>query len=145
MFSKLNIPRKNWLRGTFSCLLEFDHFRAARKQCCVGLMCTQLGIPDAYLTARTGLLKTEYVDNDVRPLVQERAPEVIAGFERQYSGLTVEGIMLYRKNDTIENSLYIINDKSAISDSVRESELTMLFGLIGIAVNFFDEEINFGV
>lgn len=45
MIGKVNIPREGWLRGNeMSTLLCMG---SKRKQCCVGLLSTQMGVPDA--------------------------------------------------------------------------------------------------
>jgi hypothetical protein len=134
LIKKLNIPRKNWLRGTGSWdsyLLKTpsDLFQVApgeRKQCCIGIFATQLGIPDSCI----------------------KGQKTISGANLDKTSLVFQRLSGFHSENTkrlLANFLYETNDNKQLSEPERESLIAEGFSEVGITVVFYDEEINFGI
>lgn len=117
---RLTIDRGIWDRGRGKgSLLRFDD--EDRKQCCVGILLTQIGIKDVYLQ-QVGMA------GQVRcPL-----PESV-GFLRHKLGTG-----FFNTKDAVE--IYDANDSQAFDEPDRERRIAELFAAQGIEVEFVGGE-----
>lgn len=150
---KLNIPRKNWFRGHGSAVSKLLlRGTASREQCCVGLYCTQRGIPDESIYDAAALIGIGLMSlvsalpgfgelmGDAR--IPEHLRMVLEYIRDDRNGpARHKTLYLYRA----EAALYLVNDSMKITDKLREQLLTEIFAVVGIDAVFFDEEINFDV
>jgi len=104
---KLEIDRRKWLRGEYpSRLLRVS----SRKQCCVGIYLSALGVPDEALLDRC------YADScGVGPLPEEA---------RWLLGHSADAHALYVRND------------DAMAEETREIAIAAIFAKHGIEVTF---------
>jgi hypothetical protein len=112
------IKRSKWLRGAGAgeLLREDDHL-----QCCVGQMCSQLGVPDNVIEGECVL---EFLSN--RVLADERLSVLI----------TDRGCDI-RERKWVETA-YGINDETLIADDERERQLADLAAANGHELVFTD-------
>jgi hypothetical protein len=113
------IDRSKWFRGqgpNGSSLLRKDH-----TQCCVGQMCSQLGLPNTILLGEStvnGLFCDELVDGDLREKLSPLAD-------------------IDAEKDWVEVA-YTINDSRDIDDTEREKQLQELVAPHGHTLRFVD-------
>jgi len=110
---KLIIDRKIWLRGEGS---EVSYLRrkADGKQCCIGILCSALPVPENYLTGAKDADEL-HLENDV----------TLPGWLLEPGCATADVDLAYRTNDD-EN----------ISDLDREQKISEIFARHDIQVEF---------
>lgn len=161
MLGKINIPRKKWLRGegaTASKLLRLGD----RKQCCLGILCTQIGIPDEVIENKSSL--EAWIGGSGIGAYKPRKmyDEVWQMSDHQLSSNEFLADVTFRDTETtyddgdykeplirhsVIDSFYRVNDALEkhhhFDVRSREEALTIVFAEIGLQVEFFDEEIQF--
>ena len=123
--SEFVVRRKTWQRGQSPSLLRDDR----GKQCCLGFVCEQLGVeheamqcvgtPGELVWAGTGSIDpSDY-------------PQLMGVVVRDST--TALGHLV---DSDLSSEAMSINDDDAITDAVREAQLTKLFKRYGYALRF---------
>lgn len=123
---KLVINRQVWLRGEGS---EKSYLRrnADGKQCCVGIYCSALGIPEDQLTAQTDATRVREKYRLPGWLFQEP--------NRMFS--SKDANEAYQLNDAVIQVVNHLEDAFLVSsESERERLLTEIFHRNGVEVEF---------
>lgn len=119
MITTIQLPRgPEWRRGEIvSTLLTFR--AGCREQCCVGVACTQLGVPDEAILECPGLTHVMTLPEPLHGLLR---------FEcRHFEPPPLQ-------------SLYEINDRVSLSDEDRVAQLNTVLEETGIPLRFELEE-----
>jgi hypothetical protein len=117
---RFTITRSKWLRGEGGVASALLRHRDG-KQCCVGQMCSQLGIPDDEIRN----------EKAVAPVIYSVGPERIAP-------LVVRGVSGNWCQARWLDDAYSINDARDISDDARECSLRELLAPHGHELVFVD-------
>lgn len=145
MIQKLNIPRSIWDRGkgTSKLLRDGGGCEAPpRQQCCIGILCTQLGYADHALRRHSALLSLNIESTKKLSRYLDAAVDLF----RPYMGSPyADSSIVAGLNVSTIYKLYGANDRKTISEKTREETITALFRHAGMQVNIFDEEIDFGI
>lgn len=133
---KFMIDRAVWMRGGDGSLLQERRPLRKRKQCCIGIYLTALGVPDDEIREEgdpggiaMGLAGADTFGDKLRAkLPWPRAADwLVDGF--------TQGVV---NNSKLCNDLIEVNDKDAweIDDDVREMRIRDLFAQAGVDVEF---------
>lgn len=126
----LVIDRTIWLRGEGSWYSQLLR-QTDNKQCCVGILLEQLGVPREQLVGLPSAHTTpsRYPERVVKEFLSVAEA---AGLVRLVGG------MAYRTDWAL--SLYNLNDDTGITEKARERDLAAAFAEGGIEVTFTDGE-----